>query len=114
MPVRLALSGGGSFHARRGIRSGSKLIESLDMAQTPLESGSDPFMRIQSTGQDLDGQPSQPPAYATLESWALLSVGRQAMPGRSGDHHPERQCGLLQPDRWAGTIGLAVVCVREQ
>jgi len=25
----------GSAHARRGIRSGSKLIEGLDMAQTP-------------------------------------------------------------------------------
>jgi hypothetical protein len=33
----------GGTHACRGIRSGSKLIESLDMAQTPLESGGDPF-----------------------------------------------------------------------
>jgi hypothetical protein len=45
MPVRLALSGGGSFHARRGIRRGSKLIESLDMAQMPLESSRRPLSR---------------------------------------------------------------------
>jgi hypothetical protein len=34
----VSLSAKGGTHARRGIRSGSKLIESLDMAQTPLES----------------------------------------------------------------------------
>jgi len=37
----LLLGAKGNTHARRGIRSGSKLIEGLDMAQTPLESGGD-------------------------------------------------------------------------
>jgi hypothetical protein len=40
-PAALLLGAKGGTHARRGIRSGSKLIESLDMAQTPLESGGD-------------------------------------------------------------------------
>jgi hypothetical protein len=40
-PAALLLCAKGGTHARRGIRSGSKLIESLDMAQTPLESGGD-------------------------------------------------------------------------
>jgi uncharacterized ParB-like nuclease family protein len=40
--MRAPLSHGAKgTHARRGIRSGSKLIQSLDMAQTPLESGGD-------------------------------------------------------------------------
>jgi hypothetical protein len=42
--VSLGVKGG--THARRGIRSGSKLIESRDIAQTPLESSGDSIQAV--------------------------------------------------------------------
>jgi hypothetical protein len=90
-------------HGRRGIRSGSKLIENRDMAQTPLESGGDSFHAVAALSNRLfdgrSGVRSAPGDSPTADDAAASQPGQLVDRGGRADCEQHRHRDVRRVER---------------